>query len=1225
MGYLRQIILIHTYLEGVVELLLDADANICGSNATGKTTLQRLIPVFYGELPNRVVPRTRQNFHEFYLPHTNSYIIYEYVREAGDTVMAVLLRDSQGGVEYRFIDAPYAPEFFLDQTEEGPKGVAFQEVARRVRQQGVELSVKLSATSEYRSVLQNDFSQLRSTKQEQHRLFALAAKFSLAGANHRLRHMEKLVSAVHAKEGKMDTLKTMLAAIFEEDGVALPVTRLRNQEARQWISKMRQSMQLSEFETLFEQCQNQAHELAHTEAGLLELTPVLKQDMKQLTQTKADALAKAQQLQQQLDALKANYEEEREALRDKKLEREQALNLISRRLQDIQERYDHYLNADMEALARDMEMLPSWREQWEQQKSHVKLLEEEYGHKEQAYLQQQATLSQYMREQHQQAAKRKDDIRHTIDVLIKEQQQQKEQEQARYLARREEIQQNFSQQQARLGQEISEVLTELRGTLRRPVDDERLQEASLRVERYQQESMEAERRVSRCKEALHRKQQQHQEALQAHRALRKTMAQQEEALYDLQQQFEPQKGTLRHFLREELPGWEQHLGKLIREELLHRTDLAPRLGGEPEQFSGLVVDTHLIESPPFALEEEALVAAVAEAAETLAQLQEQVDNEAQGLKQQEAEVRQLAEKVAEAEHLAEQAAQEVLFATQAREALQQEIQAKVKQRRAQLQNRQQELEERQAQLAEAQQQQLNALEKDFQQKRLELNADYEDNLHREQERLRAVDEHLAQQEADTTQRLAELKAQFEAELKQEGVDVEVIAQAKARATELEQRIQATEKRRDELQEYRDFLRLHWAQKPELVAQETTLENQVREAEQALSTAQHSYQHQRHDIRRTLEQCHQEAQHSEQHIATLTPLLGRLAELSLPETPLPEVKPIDVGEQGERIERARHGLEQRAKQEQQLRQGLNQFHSALLQGADDSFREVLAQSRERLEKIREGQAPHVLDELAPYGYILTLLRNEQTELLQHGRNIGGDLHKFFTVFRDLNRRIHAQSRRLSEEVAHEMHLDGISRAEVKIESTIDQLDFWVPLKRFSELHQEWIHSGEEVPSEDYLDALAQVAELLRQDQQYRFEHLMQLELHLTENGRSLVIRNDRQLLESSSHGMAYLILCQFLLAFTRLLRGAAQVKIHWPIDEIGTLAYGNVEQLFQACAANHIVILGAFPNPESDVLGLFTHRYLIEKEGGTEIRRLKRIEPRLSPLEEKLMAQQEALA
>ena len=94
--------------------------------------------------------------------------------------------------------------------------------------------------------------------------------------------------------------------------------------------------------------------------------------------------------------------------------------------------------------------------------------------------------------------------------------------------------------------------------------------------------------------------------------------------------------------------------------------------------------------------------------------------------------------------------------------------------------------------------------------------------------------------------------------------------------------------------------------------------------------------------------------------------------------------------------------------------------------------------------------------------------------------------------------------------------------------------------------------------------------------------------------------------------------------TRLLRPEqAGVTIHWPIDEIGTLAYHNVEKLFVACDNNNIDIVGAFPNPESDVLLLFKHRYLIEphKEFANK-GQLKRIKPRVSELSQKLQALQQ---
>jgi hypothetical protein len=96
-------------------------------------------------------------------------------------------------------------------------------------------------------------------------------------------------------------------------------------------------------------------------------------------------------------------------------------------------------------------------------------------------------------------------------------------------------------------------------------------------------------------------------------------------------------------------------------------------------------------------------------------------------------------------------------------------------------------------------------------------------------------------------------------------------------------------------------------------------------------------------------------------------------------------------------------------------------------------------------------------------------------------------------------------------------------------------------------------------------------------------------------------------------MAYLILCKFLLAFTRLLRGSAEVTVHWPIDELGTLHQSNVKKIFDACQNNAISVVGAFPNPESDVLKLFENRYLIDKV----TRKLQVVQPKVSPLSQRL--------
>src|SRR5699024_7277937 len=152
----------------------------------------------------------------------------------------------------------------------------------------------------------------------------------------------------HAKEGKMDTLKTMLAAIFGEDGVELPVTRLRNQETRQWINRMRQSLGLTRLNDLFAHCENHQQTLQDTETQLSQLQPVVRKDMDTPERANADAAERLQAIEREPTALKEDYQAESEQLNGRSLDNEQALDPVVPQPNDIQQRYDYFPERDMD-------------------------------------------------------------------------------------------------------------------------------------------------------------------------------------------------------------------------------------------------------------------------------------------------------------------------------------------------------------------------------------------------------------------------------------------------------------------------------------------------------------------------------------------------------------------------------------------------------------------------------------------------------------------------------------------------------------------------------------------------------------------------------------------------------------------------------------------------------------------------------------------------------------
>ncbi|MDR5858455.1 ATP-binding protein [Halomonas eurihalina] len=1218
MAHLLRIVMIHGHLEGVVELDVDGHTNICGTNASGKTTLQRLVPVFYGELPNKVVPKTRMKFDAFYLPHRNSYLIYEYRREAGNVCQAVLTRKKEGGLEYRFVGAPYRPEDYLVESDDGVVALDYSDWVSGLRRAGISVSSKLGATSEYRSVIQNDFTQQQGNRREALKLRQIAAQFSLVKPERRIRHMEKLISAVHAKEGKMDTLKTMLAAIFEEDGVELPVTRIRNTKAREWIAQMRQSMRLEPLQRSLTRLEEVDRDIADLESTLWQLKPQLDADRHRAERVLADTEAELNTQQEAFQARESDYEQARDTLNDRISELASELDRTQRSLNDLQQQYEQYAEADMPALERDLAELPQWRGQVQELQQHLALMQD-------AAQQNQSRLDGRLRELADNLSRRSDEIQGLIDELGDEKAARQEQQwaserelDAQYHMQRAELDASYQERLEQGIERLADLKAQLASTGQSAEEAQEAELAQARVDQAQSERNAAAGRLEGLRREHETLRRERDTAEQAREQARQQLTRTEQRCQELQRQRDPAEGSLRHFMRYHRPGWEQQLGKVIAPELLERRDLSPQLADtDHDDLFGVALDLAAIELPDHARDEASLSAAIEAAEVEQARAEADLQAAEKQLKACHERVQGAEETLGQARIALKRADDEVEYALDARHQCQERHARQQKERRRAAEEA---LESQQAAdkaLRDEKRAALSTLDDTHQAQLLELKADGQSQLASFDARIDQHKQQLEDLKAEHRRQRKELEAAFDQELQEQGVDPQTLRSTRQRIADLEQRIRSTESRREELDAYSRFMRVEWGErKPQLVDREATLTRDKQ-------AAQHEREQCRSDFQ-AAKVAHQDAVKTlkarrdgeREVIEALKPLLSQVEGLGLnaASQPLNEA-PGDVHE---RIERTRQALSSRARELESLRKGCEQVEGDLIKGASQGFVETLDAERAKLANDGSEQGVNPRHQLPLLRGMLQLLEDQQQQLIQQGRNLGADLDKFFTVFRDLNRRISAQSRRLSEEVADDLRLDGIGKAEVRIQSTIDELGFWEPLKLFAQRYHEWENSSQELPSDDYLDALADVVDLLRHDQQYSFESLLRLELHLNEGGTDLVIKNDRQLLESSSHGMAYLILCKFLLAFTRLLRGPSEIAIHWPIDEIGTLAYHNVETLFEACDSNRIHIVGAFPNPESDVLLLFHNRYLIDRDAEQpNRRRLKRIEPRLSRLAERL--------
>ena len=114
MKYLNKIIFINSANIPYAEISVDGNVHFTGTQGVGKSTVLRALLFFYNADKHRLgIQSGQKSFDEFYFRQSNSYIIYEVMRDNG--AYTVLISRYQGRASWRFIDAPYQRMWFIDE------------------------------------------------------------------------------------------------------------------------------------------------------------------------------------------------------------------------------------------------------------------------------------------------------------------------------------------------------------------------------------------------------------------------------------------------------------------------------------------------------------------------------------------------------------------------------------------------------------------------------------------------------------------------------------------------------------------------------------------------------------------------------------------------------------------------------------------------------------------------------------------------------------------------------------------------------------------------------------------------------------------------------------------------------------------------------------------------------------------------------------------------------
>ncbi|MCW3171816.1 ATP-binding protein [Shewanella subflava] len=1215
MPSLIRIVLINTHLPGVVELALNGHTNICGTNASGKTTLQRLVPVFYGEYPSRVVPSTRDSFERWYLPHDSSYIIYEYQKDDGLLYQAVLASAGDGkGVNYRFIARGFELEDYV-KSRNGDTIIchSMAELGREVKRQGV-AHTNLLNTREFRAIIQNDRS-LLNTGGNRNELRTYARQFSLCDSEHSLRHIEKLAKAVHSKEGKMETVKSMIAAILEEDGVNPPSSRLNPQRVESWI---RESQLVQGFEQIrpeFEKLEQEFNQLLSAELRLSSLARGYRHD-ETLEADRQDAnQTLAKELNLKLKMLDEEWKDIRDELHEEISSAKGDSQKFEHELDVIEEQHGAFLDADIDQAKADLDSLPSWRQDVENLNERHKLQTEKHQDIEAAFNARRSKIAEQLHRE--------------LESLHKDQDTQRESRDAQRELANDDLAKldTFWRDQSDAGKaKFSEQEYQLKLTaaqLKHQVESvSYTEDEKLRLAIFDERIALADEEQESCNQKVERltidERKQRAKRDQANESLRIAsirVNEREQAKDEIHHMLFPQSHTLLEFLRKEAQGWEQSFGKVIAPELLHRTDLHPSLANqEGDALFGVHIDLKAIDVPEYAQSEQDLRIRLAKAEEALKSAQElQAEHEDQLVAMNDA-LDKLNRELTFARTAYKNSREDLRRLFDEKRSEQQRIDQAVTARKAESSQRLVQLDNELKQLKNQHLEWLSEQKSQALEARMEKNAYW-------QEVVGAIDNQLGQIKANIEQRRSNAKTEQKAcetwyknELKSRGVDEDAILALKREIRDLESKISTAEQRRSDVLRYDDWYQHTWlARKPKLQTQLADVKRAALALEQQLKNKTQEIKNRRTELETQRKASDAAQVEASENLTKLRAVMRKLADLKLPAN-----NEEASGGIGERLRQGEDLLLKRDYLLGSVKQYIEHFDSVIASKSGSSLAEFWERAREESSFVND-KGIRLLDyrKLVPQleQLLNVMVPQSLMAIREQGRIFGVDLTAFYDVLADIDRRIASQSARITREVGEELFLDGVSESAVRIRSRISELEFWPELEVFVKAFKAWkADNFSTLPDEHYTNSMRRALDIIgRAALTGGIAKLLEIELRLKEGNSDLIIRTDRQLNESSSHGMAYLILCKFLLAFTRLLRGKADVTIHWPIDELGTLHHTNVKKIFDACENNNISVLGAFPNPESEVLNLFANRYIINKQ----TKKLQVVKPKANPLAERL--------
>jgi len=1192
---LLRIVIIDSFWQGQVnELKLTGHTQLEGTNGAGKTSLMRLLPLFYGMRPSDIVSKVDQskNFADFYLPRDSSMLVYEYQRPFGQTCMVLAISDGRS-VHFKLIDRAYDASQFI--SAEG-KPYTASEVERSYKKSGAFCSNFL-AVDKYRQVIQN----LRSGRKIKD-IRQLQQRFSFS--DRPCPHIDKVVNGTIEKKLDFDAIKRMLVAIASDHlarstGEEKEQIALNKEEISRWLADMKASQEVKKVSAKIAQWQNDfssleqlLNKLSHLHAQvnthivqLNERQQQLSEDKlttrAQLSQVIAELEQEKQKFQSQINQLNAQIEADQSKVdlldADKlSFDDDDAASYLIRaqEAEPIQEQLNeviqiiHSFEGDISKIADKFDALLQ----------DLKLQSATFEAKSQ---ERQSLIKDQSNEQLNHIASQYQNQLNSLNESLNQQFLELSSNSQSFKAQLQYLQQALSE--PRVPVEIQQAIED---NGRRLSDSKRIQTLLL------QENNELFQELNRVEKLREQSLNKH---LQETRYLEELRSQ----YLELEQQLLPNENSLHYYLEHEAnaPDWKQNIGRLFSPQLLSRTDLSPSYLETENAASiyGLSIDLDQLQDHNSLLLSEAQLREKAHAVdlerqqqlekitqldEHLAQLNKQVKIEQgnisthkQRLQACDLEQQQL---TTEQERLS---LKKQMALNEAAKVIAEDI--------TELQLKITNSDKQRLEFEQSKKEQLHQLNNQSLEKRLVVESDRDSQLELLTEQALKFSQELADRKRDYNKqkKTALEKLDPDGEVDKRSLDKKRLEQILKECAVFGQKARAYEIFMSERYCHRDKLSDQNQERSMLVQAH---QSSVLSLEQDLGEKIRLLKCQ---LKKILEQ-----HESNDELIIQLEKNHKLCEVNAIEAK------ADLNQANCQADLAvtfcNDWLSQFITQEKRLSQEISKFNDNLRQ------RHSSSQVFENWQKlVADNDHYQGAEQLFKYRNAISDLLSSAEQL----RKITGQsvivnanmINEFYQHIENFGRRINQIGKNLSTSVTALAHFKALADINVSTVMKQEELDYWGPLQQFSRVFdhcRDQLREGSDEIDEQLIESMSRLAQYLPSEGLHLEHHkLFDIEFEITEKGQVKYARNARQLKSISSTGLSYLAMLSLFAGILQMLRGNSESasKIILPVDELGELAAENIDLLLQMFQDSHIQMLSASPSTDRHVLALYDRHYKLK--------------------------------